>query len=251
MPGDLDFSGKAALVTGSSRGIGAAIVREFNERGCRCIVNYVADSAGKNRSDAEAIASELKDPLVIGADVGDNDQVMAMFERIQREVGELDILVNNAGILRDRTIKKMAAEDWDAVLRVNLSGVFHCMQAATPLLKTDGRIVNLASVTGVVGLFGQANYAASKAGVIAITRVAAREFARQRITVNAIAPGFIDTDMTRGMPGEVAAQLLRQVPLERMGRPEDVAQAVLFLCSPMASYITGQVLHVNGGFFMG
>jgi 3-oxoacyl-[acyl-carrier protein] reductase len=174
-----------------------------------------------------------------------------MMAEIQRECGGLDILVNNAGILHDRTLKKMSSEEWASVLRVNLTGAFNCIQAAIPLLRLGGRIVNMASVSGELGLFGQANYAASKAGLIALSKVAARELARQQITVNAVAPGFIDTEMSRTMPEEVTKQFLAQVPLGRRGEVDDIVQPVLFLCSTRARYITGQVLDVNGGFYMG
>jgi 3-oxoacyl-[acyl-carrier protein] reductase len=174
-----------------------------------------------------------------------------MMDRIRQELGGLDILVNNAGVLRDRTLKKMSSEEWDTVLRVNLTGAFNCLRHAAPILREDGRVVNVSSVSAQLGLFGQANYAASKAGVIALTRVAARELARQRITVNAVAPGFIDTEMTQSMPEDVTRKFLEQIPLARMGRVDDVAAVVLFLCSPHAGYLTGQVIHVNGGFFMG
>jgi 3-oxoacyl-[acyl-carrier protein] reductase len=174
-----------------------------------------------------------------------------MMGTIERELGRVDILINNAGILRDRTIKKLSEEDWQAVLRTNLDGVFHCTQAASRILQSGGRIVNMASVAALGGFFGQANYAASKAGVIALTKVAARELAKQQITVNAIAPGFIDTEMTKSMPPEVMQQFVQQIPLGRRGTVEDVVGAALFLCSPLAAYITGQVIHVNGGFWMG
>jgi len=247
----LDFSGKTALVTGGSRGIGATIARALATAGARVAINYVADSAGANLADAKKVAADCKNSLTLAADVGDDKQVAAMFDRIKSDFGGLDLLINNAGILRDRTIKKLATADWDAVLKVNLSGAFHCIQHATALLKQDGRIVNMSSVSGNLGLFGQANYAASKAGLIALTKVAARELAKQRITVNAIAPGFVDTDMTKTMPPDVTAEFLKQIPLGRMAQPTDIANAVLFLCSPLAAYITGQVLHVNGGFYMG
>jgi 3-oxoacyl-[acyl-carrier protein] reductase len=173
-----------------------------------------------------------------------------MMRRIEKDCGGLDILVNNAGILRDRTIRKMSSDEWESVLRVNLTGAFHCIQNALPILQSGGRIVNLASVSGQLGMFGQANYAASKAGLIALTKVAARELARQRITVNAIAPGFIGTEMTRGLPEEAVQRALAAMPMGHFGEIADVVSAALFLCSADAGYITGQVLNVNGGFFM-
>ncbi|HEX4796042.1 MAG TPA: 3-oxoacyl-ACP reductase FabG [Humisphaera sp.] len=250
MPDWLDFTGKVALVTGSSRGIGAGMIQAFDRLGARCAMNYVTDPQGRNRADAEQVAAKLKDPLLVECDVGDLASVTAMMEQVRQKFGGLDILINNAGIIRDRTIKKMTESDWDAVIRVNLTGTYHCTQQAIPLLRNGGRIVNLSSVTGQIGLFGQANYASSKAGIMALTRVTARELARQQITVNAIAPGFIDTDMSRTMPEDVAKKLLEQVPIGRMGRIEDVVDAALFLCSDHAQYITGQILHVNGGFYM-
>jgi 3-oxoacyl-[acyl-carrier protein] reductase len=246
----LDFSAKVVLVTGSSRGIGAGIVRAFGRNGARCVVNYVTDPQGRNEAEARAVAADLRDPLLVECDVGDESQVAAMMDRVRQERGGLDILVNNAGILRDRTIKKMSSDEWESVLRVNLTGAFNCIRHAQPILRDDGRIVNMSSVSGQLGLFGQANYAASKAGLMALTRVAARELAKQRITVNAVAPGFIDTEMTQSMPEEVTRKFLEQIPLARMGRVDDVVAAVLFLCSPTAGYVTGQVIHVNGGFFM-
>ncbi len=250
MPDPFDLTGKTALVTGSSRGIGADTLIELGKHGAQCIVNYVADPAGRNRDDAERVAGSLTNPLLVECDVGDDVQVSAMMQQIARERGGLDILINNAGILRDRSIKKMTLDDWDDVLRVNLSGAFHCIRHATPLLRSGGRIVNLSSVSGVLGFFGQANYSASKAGIIALTKVAARELARQQITVNAVAPGFIDTDMTRTMPADVTEKFKEQIPLGRLGTPHDITAAILFLCSPLASYITGQTLHINGGFHM-
>jgi 3-oxoacyl-[acyl-carrier protein] reductase len=210
----------------------------------------VADPAGRNLAEAETVAKALPQARLMQCDVGDRDQVQAMMKEIQTELGGLDILVNNAGILRDRSLKKMSAEEWDSVLRVNLNGNFNCIQQSIPLLRNGGRIVNLASVAALTGFFGQANYAASKAGIIALTKVSARELARNGITVNAVSPGFINTDIHKGMPEDVTNQFLAQIPLGRFGEVEDIAQAVLFLCSPLARYITGQVLHVNGGFYM-
>jgi 3-oxoacyl-[acyl-carrier protein] reductase len=246
----LDFSGKVVLVTGSSRGIGAEMIKAFGERGAQCVVNYVVDPAGQNKTDAESIAKELKDPLVVECDVTKPDQVESMMKQIQDRHGGLDILVNNSGIIRDRTIKKMSMEEFESVVRVNLTGTFNVTQKAAAVLRKDGRIVNLSSVSGEMGLFGQANYSSSKAAIIALTKVSAREFARQNITVNAIAPGFIDVGMSKGMPDEVTENFKKQIPLGRLGDVNEIVDAALFLASPMASYITGHVLNVNGGFYM-
>src|SRR5215510_7589551 len=185
-----ELGGKVALVTGSSRGIGAGIVTALGQRGARCVVNYVAGDNGKNQAEAEAVAASLPEAITIQCDVGDPPQAETMMAQVREKFGGLDILINNAGILRDRTIKKMSHPEWEGVLRVNLDGAFNCIHAAAELLRPEGRIVNIASVSGQLGLFGQANYSASKGGLIALTKVAAREFARQRITVNAVAPGF-------------------------------------------------------------
>jgi len=250
MADPLDFSGKIVLVTGSSRGIGAELIKEFGKRGAQCVVNYVADPAGQNKSDADAVAKELKDPVVIDCDVTNPDQVEAMMKTISEKFGGLDILINNSGIIRDRTIKKLTLEEFESVVRVNLAGTFNVTQKAAAILRKDGRVVNLSSVSGQLGLFGQANYSSSKAAIIALTKVSAREFARQNITVNAIAPGFIDVGMSKGMSDEVTQDFIKQIPLGRLGDPREIVDAALFLCSPMASYITGHVLNVNGGFYM-
>jgi len=251
MSDPLDFTGKVVLVTGSSRGIGAAMIKGFGARGAQCVVNYVADPQGQNKSDAANVAKELNEPLVIECDVMQPAQVEAMMTQIQDQRGGLDILVNNSGIINDRTIKKMSIEDFESVVRVNLTGTFTVTQKAAAILRSGGRIINMSSVSGQLGLFGQANYSSSKAGIIALTKVSAREFARQNITVNAIAPGFIDVGMSKGMPEEVAQNFIKQIPLGRLGDVSEIVNAVLFLASPMASYITGQVLNVNGGFYMG
>jgi 3-oxoacyl-[acyl-carrier protein] reductase len=174
-----------------------------------------------------------------------------MMKRIQEINGGLDVLINNSGIIRDRTIKKMSVEEFESILRVNLTGTFNVTQKAASILRTGGRIVNLASVSGQMGLFGQANYSSSKAAIIALTKVSAREFARQGITANAIAPGFIDVGMSKGMPEEVTQNFIKQIPLGRLGDVKEIVDAALFLASPMASYITGHVLNVNGGYYMG
>jgi 3-oxoacyl-[acyl-carrier protein] reductase len=250
MAGEFDFSGKVALITGSSRGIGAGMVRAFAKRGAACAINYFADPDGRNEADAMQVAADAPGSVLVQCDVGDPAEVAQMIQTVQQSLGRLDILINNAGIIRDRTLKKMADDDWHAVLRTNLDGTFHCTQAAAKVLQPRGRIVNMSSVTALAGFFGQANYAASKAAIIALTKVSARELAKQQITVNAIAPGFVDTDMTRGMPEEVTKQFLAQIPLGRSATIDDIVGPALFLCSELARYVTGQVLHVNGGFFM-
>ncbi len=251
MPDPLDFTGKVALVTGSSRGIGAELIKAFGRRGAQCVVNYVADTQGQNKADAMRVAAELKQPLVIECDVTQPEQVEAMMKQIQEQRGGLDVLVNNAGIISDRTIKKMQMNEFESVIRVNLAGTFLVTQKAAAVLRSGGRIINMSSVSGQMGLFGQANYSSSKAAIIALTKVSAREFARQHITVNAIAPGFIDVGMSKGMPEEVTQNFIKQIPLGRLGEAREIVDAALFLASPMASYITGHVLNVNGGFYMG
>jgi 3-oxoacyl-[acyl-carrier protein] reductase len=251
MKDPLDFTDKVVLVTGSSRGIGAEMIKAFGARGAQCAVNYVADAQDQNKADALNVAKELKDPLAIECDVTQPQQVEAMMNQIQERHGGLDILVNNSGIIADRTIKKMAVDAFESVINVNLTGTFIVTQKAAAVLRNGGRIVNLSSVSGQMGLFGQANYSSSKAGIIALTKVSAREFARQNITVNAIAPGFIDAGMSKGMPDEVTQNFIKQIPLGRLGDVIEIVNAALFLASPMASYITGHVLNVNGGFYMG
>jgi 3-oxoacyl-[acyl-carrier protein] reductase len=251
MTDPLDFAGKVVLVTGSSRGLGAEMIKAFGARGAQCVVNYVADPEGANKADAAKVAATLREPLVIECDVTNPGQVEAMMKAIAEKLGGLDILINNSGIIRDRTIKKLTLEEFESVVRVNLAGTFNVTQKAAPVLRQNGRIVNLSSVSGQMGLFGQANYSSSKAAIIGLTKVSAREFARQNITVNAIAPGFIDVGMSKGMPEEVTANFIKQIPLGRLGDAENIVDAALFLASPMASYITGQVLNVNGGFYMG
>jgi 3-oxoacyl-[acyl-carrier protein] reductase len=246
----LDFTGKVVLVTGSSRGIGAEMIRAFGTLGAQCVVNYVADAQEQNKADALGVAKELNEPLVIECDVTQTQQVEAMMKQIQNRRGGLDILVNNSGIISDRTIKKMSLDEFESVIRVNLIGTFTVTQKAAAILRNGGRVINMSSVSGQMGLFGQANYSSSKAAIIALTKVSAREFSRQNITVNAIAPGFIDVGMSKGMPEEVTQNFIKQIPLGRLGEAREIVDAALFLASPMASYITGHVLNVNGGFYM-
>ncbi len=215
MSNPLDFTGKIVLVTGSSRGIGAEMIKAFGARAAECVVNYIADAQGENKTDAVNVAKELNEPLLIECDVTQPEQVEAMMKQIQDRHGGLDVLVNNSGIIGDRTIKKMSLDNFESVVRVNLIGTFLVTQKAAVILRNGGRIINMSSVSGEMGLFGQANYSSSKAGIIALTKVSAREFARQNITVNAIAPGFIDVGMSKGMPDEVVYHRAR---LERERR---------------------------------
>lgn len=250
-----DFSGKVALVTGSSRGIGAAVLSRFAKAGAQCVLHYWDDPEGKNRADAEALAKSLTGhcqyPVCpLPADVRDAAQVESLMQRVRTDYGGLDVMVNNAGILRDASIRKMQLSDWSDVIATNLSGVFHGCKYAAEILRDGGRIVNLASVAGLVGIHGQANYAAAKAGVIGLTRSLAKELAKRQITVNAVAPGVVETGMIAGIKPELLEEYVRQIPMGRLGRPDDIANAVLFLASEESGYITGQVLPITGGWLV-
>ena len=261
------FPNKVALVTGSSRGIGAAVLSAFAKAGATCVLNFWDDPGGANRKDADALAAQLialtgvevRDSAgkavgqftpkihVFAADVRDAGQIEGLMKQVKETCGGLDILVNNAGIVRDRTLKKMTLDEWHAVIQTNLDGVFHGCKFGTEILRDGGRIVNIASVAGMVGFHGQTNYAAAKAGVIGMTRVLAKELARRQITVNAIAPGVIQTAMLGEIKPEVMSENLKHIPLGRLGTPDDIANAVLFLSSEESGYISGQVLPVTGG----
>jgi 3-oxoacyl-[acyl-carrier protein] reductase len=247
------FPGKVVLVTGSSRGMGAAILEAFARSGATSIVNYFDDPEGQNRRDADETAERLakhKVPVrVFDADVRRYESVQRLMQQIVESAGGLDILVNNAGILRDRTMKKMMPEDWHGVIETNLDGVFHCSKLGAEILRDGGRIVNIASIAGIVGFHGQANYAAAKAGVIALTKVQSKELARRGITVNAVAPGVIHTPMLQGLKPEVLAEYEKQIPIGRIGATVDVAHAVLFFACEESGYITGQTLPITGGWF--
>ncbi len=238
-----DFVGKVVLVTGSSRGIGAATLAAFVKAGATGVLHFWDDPAGENRRDAEAFAGVHRE----AADVREAGEVEAMMQRVKAKFGGLDVLVNNAGIIRDRTLKKMTLDEWHAVVQTNLTGVFHGCKYGAEILRDGGRIVNIASIAGLIGFHGQANYAAAKAGVMGLTRVLAKELARRRITVNAVAPGVIQTAMLGTVKADVQAEYLKQIPAGRLGRPEDVANAILFLASDESEYITGHVLPVSGG----
>ncbi|MDD4168845.1 MAG: 3-oxoacyl-[acyl-carrier-protein] reductase [Desulfotomaculaceae bacterium] len=242
------LNGKAAIVTGSSRGIGRAIAFALAKEGAAVLVNYNsgADAAGEV---SEAIQGAGGRALVYKANVADPAEAESMVKAAQAEFGKVDILVNNAGITRDNLIFRMKDEDWDAVIGANLKGAFNCIKFAGRSMFRNhfGRIINISSVVGITGNSGQANYSAAKAGLIGLTRAMAKELGSRNITVNAIAPGVIDTDMTRLLPENVRENMLAQVPLKRFGSPEEVAGLVVYLASEAAGYITGQTINIDGG----
>ena len=246
----LDFSGKVALVTGASQGIGAEMARRFHAAGASVILNH--PDLGTTRANAEQLAAELNHTRtdsaeVAAADVSDAPAVQSMMHDAHARHGGIDFLINNAGILRDRTVAKMTIEEWQAVVDVNLTGVFHCCKFGLEIMRDGGAIVSLGSFSAFHGPFGQANYAATKAGVQALMRVVSREAARRGIRANAIAPGVVDTAMIATIPETVRVDMLKNIPLGRLGTTSEVANVALFLCSPLASYVTGQTLEVNGG----
>ncbi|MFS8650829.1 MAG: 3-oxoacyl-[acyl-carrier-protein] reductase [Caldibacillus sp.] len=247
----MNLTGKVALVTGASRGIGRAIALDLARKGADVVINYAGNAAL-----AEEVVGMIQEmdrkSMAIQADVANREQVEAMIATTIKEFGALHILVNNAGITRDQLILRMKEEDWDRVLDTNLKGAFHTIKAVTRQMmkQREGRIINISSVVGVAGNAGQINYSASKAGLIGLTKTAARELAARNITVNAVAPGYIESDMTDQLSDEIKNELFKQIPLGRLGKPEDVSALVTFLASDAASYITGQVFHVNGGMYM-
>lgn len=245
------FTGKTAVVTGASRGIGREVALLLAREGASVAVNY---SGSKERAEevVAAIEADGGRAIAIQANVTDPDSVKAMMDETLQTFGSIDLLVNNAGITKDNLLMRMKEDEWDAVIDTNLKGVFLCTKAVSRQMmkQRSGRIVNMASVVGIAGNAGQANYVAAKAGVIGLTKTTAKELAARGITVNAVAPGFITTDMTDALGEDVREQLLSSIPLGSLGRPEDVAKAAAFFLSDDASYITGQVLNVDGGMVM-
>ncbi|MEI5906141.1 3-oxoacyl-[acyl-carrier-protein] reductase [Bacillus spongiae] len=247
----MKLKGKTVLVTGASRGIGRAVALECGSQGANVVVNYSGSEAKAN-----AVVDELKangsEAIAIQCNVGDSEAVSDMVKQTISEFGSLDVLINNAGITRDTLLMRMKEQEWDDVINTNLKGVFLCTKAVTRQMmkQRNGRIINIASIVGITGNPGQANYVAAKAGVIGLTKTTARELASRNITVNAIAPGFITTDMTDELPEEVRNEMLKQIPLARLGKPEDIAKLTAFIASEDASYITGQTLQVDGGMAM-
>jgi len=246
-----NLTDQVAIVTGASRGIGRSIALYLAKLGAKVVVNY---SGSKEK--AEAVANEIQEnggtAIAVQANVANSDDVSALMKETIDTFGRIDILVNNAGITRDNLLMRMKEDDWDAVMNTNLKGVFLCTKAVSRQMMKQraGRIVNIASIVGVSGNAGQANYVAAKAGVIGLTKTSAKELAARNIYVNAVAPGFIDTEMTEELPEDIKEQMLGQIPLAKLGNPEDVAKVVAFLASDDASYMTGQTLHVDGGMVM-
>ena len=245
---DIDLSGKTALITGAGQGLGASTAMLLAVAGANTVINYFRDEEGKNAGQAEETAREIGDrAMVFAADVRDASAVSVMFNQTIDRFGSVELVVNNAAVIRDRTIGKMSRDEWQDVIDINLTGTFNVCREAARRIADGGRIVNLSSISATIGFYGQTNYAASKAGIMGLTRSLSRELAARRITVNAVAPGVVLTEMGLTIPEKVRGEMLKEVPLGRFGEPHEIAGAVLFLCSDLASYITGQVIHVNGG----
>ena len=247
----MKLAGKTALVTGASRGIGREIALELARLGANVAVNY-AGSVAKANEVVEEIKQMDRDAFAVQCDVSNGDAVANMIKETIERFGKIDILVNNAGITKDNLLMRMKEEEWDAVQHINLKGVFLCTKAVTRQMmkQRSGRIINISSIVGANGNPGQANYVAAKAGVIGLTKTSAKELASRGITVNAVAPGFITTEMTEKLTDELKQEMLKNIPLAQFGEPKDIAKAVAFLASDDSSYITGQTIHVNGGMLM-
>ncbi|MES5395218.1 3-oxoacyl-[acyl-carrier-protein] reductase [Bacillus amyloliquefaciens] len=242
---------KTAVVTGASRGIGRAIALDLAKNGCNVVVNYSGNEAKANEV-VDEIKSLGRNAIAVKADVSNSEEVQNMMKGAVAEFSSIDILVNNAGITKDNLLMRMKENEWDDVININLKGVFNCTKAVTRQMmkQRSGRIINVSSIVGVSGNPGQANYVAAKAGVIGLTKSSAKELASRNITVNAIAPGFISTDMTDKLSKEVQDEMLKQIPLARFGEPSDISSVVTFLASEGSRYMTGQTLHIDGGMVM-
>lgn len=245
------LKGKVALVTGASRGIGKAIALALAENGAAVAVNYSSSEASAVEV-AELIKKNGGTAEIFKARVNIEEEVEEMFTAVEKSLGPVDILVNNAGITKDNLLMRMKTEEWDSVIDVNLKGTFLCTRRVVRGMMKNryGKIINISSVVGFTGNAGQFNYSATKAGVIGMTKTAALEFASRGIRVNAVAPGFIETDMTASLPDDVKAEYMQKIPLKSLGKPEDIANAVVYLASPLSDYMTGQTLHLNGGMYL-
>ncbi len=248
----MDLNGKVAVVTGGSRGIGRAICGALAAEHATIVVNYLSNEEAA-LGVVEGLTTKGLKAVAIQADVSNQDEASELVEKTFSQFGQIDVLINNAGITRDRSFVKMTRDQWDSVLLVNLNGPFNITHAVLPGMveRGWGRIINITSIVAQMGNFGQANYAVAKGGLIAFTKTLAREVARKGVTVNAVAPGFIETDMTAGVPEEALNTVRQLTPMGRLGKPEEVARAVRFLAAPEAAFITGEVINVNGGLYMG
>lgn len=246
----IDLTGKTALVTGGGQGLGKAAAEVLHAAGANVAVTYFQDTTGINQSRSEATASELGDRcLAVEGDVRRRESIGAALDATVERFGSLNFVINNAAILRDRTMRKMSDDEWQDVIDTNLSGVWKVCREALSRLSDGGRIVSMASISGFTGFYGQTNYSAAKAGVVGLTKALSREVASRNITVNAVAPGVVLTEMGESIPEAARDEMLKQIPLRRFGKPEEVANVILFLCSPLADYVTGQTIHVNGGWY--
>ena len=246
----IDLSNKVALITGGGQGIGLATATALHDAGANVVLNYFEDAQGLNRARAVEAAQKLGPrAIVLPADVRDRAAVDRMLDQVINQFQHLDIVINNAAILRDRTLKNMSDDEWSAVIDTNLTGVYHVCKSSQSRMSDGGRIVSMASISGIIGFYGQANYASAKAGVIAMTKVLSKELAPRNITVNAVAPGVVLTEMAETIPDAVQKKMLDNIPLQRFADPSEIANVILFLSSPLASYVTGQTIHVNGGWW--
>ena len=246
----INLAGKVAVVTGGGQGLGLATATALHTAGATVVLNYFEDREGVNRARAEAAAKDLgKRAVALPADVRQRVELEAMLDQVLERYERFDIVINNAAIIRDRSLRKMTDEEWSDVIDTNLTGVYNVCKASQSRLAAGGRIVSMASISAVIGFYGQANYSSAKAGVIALTKVLSKELAPREITVNAVAPGVVLTEMGETIPEDVRQQMLVNIPLKRFGEPAEIANVILFLCSNLASYVTGQTIHVNGGWW--
>ncbi len=246
----INLDSKTAVITGGGQGLGLAAATALHTAGANVVLTWFADPEGINQKRAEDAAASLgARAIAVEGDVRNRESLAAMFDTVVRTFGSLDIVINNAAVLRDRSLSKMTDDEWQAVIDTNLSGVWRVCKEAVSRIADGGRIVSMASISGFTGFFGQTNYSAAKAGVVGLTKSLSREVAFRQITVNAVAPGVALTEMGQSIPEAVREEMLKQIPLGRFGTPEEIANAILFLCSPLADYITGQTIHVNGGWW--
>lgn len=246
----IDLNGKTALVTGGGQGLGKATATALHNAGARVAITWFQDTAGVNQQRAKETAAEIGESCIaVEGDVRSRASVATALDTVTSRFDGLDIVINNAAVLRDRTLQKMSDDEWQTVIDTNLSGVWNVCRESVPRLRDNGRIVSMASISGFTGFFGQTNYSAAKAGVVGLTKALSREVAARGITVNAVAPGVVLTEMGESIPDAARQEMLKQIPLRRFGTAEEIANAILFLCSSLADYITGQTIHVNGGWY--